>query len=295
MRKGTFYASAAYTAWGLFPIYFHALHQVAAVEILLNRMIWALVFLLGVLAWRRQWSWIPQLLQQPKVVLGFTASALLLSLNWLIYIWAVTNGHIIDASLGYFITPLISILIGFVVLRERLLPMQWLAVSLAALGVAWLSWQSGHLPWIGVGLALSFGTYGLLRKTSALGALEGLSLETFLLFPFAFAYLAWLTLQGSSALASGALPVRVLLLASGPITAVPLLLFAAGARRIPMSTLGMLQYISPFLQLLSGVWLYHEHFDSQRLLGFAAIWLALIVYSGDSLWRTLKMQKQGSM
>lgn len=291
MHKGTLYAIAAYLAWGLFPIYFKSLHEVAALEILLNRMIWALVFLLGVLAWRKQWSWIPLLLTRPRVVAGFAASATLLSVNWLIYIWAINNGHIIDASLGYFITPLVNIVIGFAVLRERLAPLQWLSVGLAAAGVAWLGWQSGHLPWIGVGLALSFGTYGLLRKTSALGALEGLSLETFLLFPFAFAYLAWLGAHGQSSLTNGAPHLRLLLIASGPITAVPLLLFAAGARRITMTTLGILQYIAPFMQFAIGVWLYQEYFDSQRLLGFATIWLALIVYSCDSLWRTLKTQR----
>ncbi len=284
MRKGILFAGTAYFLWGLFPIYFKTLHEVPALEILLNRMLWALLFLLGVLTWRKQWAWVKTTWQQPRLIGGFALSALLLSANWFVYIWAVNHGHIIDASLGYFITPLVNILIGSVWLRERLRPGQWAAVALAAAGVVWLTVQAGHLPWIGLALAISFGTYGLLRKTSALGALEGLSLETALLFPFAFAWLAWLNWQGHNSFIASGTDIKLLLLISGPITAIPLLLFAAGARRIPMTTLGLLQYISPLVQLLLGVWLYREPFDSGRLFGFIAIWAALFVYSAEGLW-----------
>jgi chloramphenicol-sensitive protein RarD len=284
MQVGILYAAIAYVLWGVFPIYFKALQEVSPLEILLHRIVWALAFLLIVLAWRRQWSWIGKVLRQPKVLAGFTASAILLSLNWYIYIWAVNNGHVVDASLGYFITPLVNVLLGFLLLHERMRPAQWAAIALAAFGVAWLTWQAGHLPWIGLMLALSFGSYGLLRKTAALGPLEGLSLETFLLFPLAFGSLGVLAWHGHNAFAQAPITSKWLLVAAGPITAVPLLLFAAGARRIPLSTLGLLQYIAPSLQLLIGVWLYSEPFGGERVAGFVAIWSALAGYSLEGLW-----------
>jgi chloramphenicol-sensitive protein RarD len=286
MQAGILYAAVAYALWGLFPIYFKALQAVAPIEILLHRIIWSLVFLAAVLAWRRQWSWLRNLLRQPATVAAFAASALLLSTNWFIYIWAVHQGRVIDASLGYFINPLVSVLLGFFLLQERLRPIQWSAIGLAALGVAWLTWQAGSFPWIGLTLALTFGSYGLLRKIAVLGPLEGLSLETVLLFPFAFAYLVFLAQDGHSALLQGSFLTQGLLVAAGPITAIPLLLFAAGARRIPLSLLGLLQYIGPTLQLLIGVWLYHEPFGGMRFIGFALIWAGLLVYSAESARRT---------
>jgi len=293
MRKGTLFAGSAYMVWGLFPLYFHALNVVPSVEILLNRMLWSLFFLIAILAWRKQWGWIRETLARPRLIGSFALSALLLSGNWFVYIWAVNDGHVIDASLGYFITPLVNILIGSVILRERLRAGQWLAVAFAAAGVAWLTVLTGHLPWIALFLALTFGTYGLLRKTLALGALEGLSLETALLFPFAFAYLAWLTWHGQNSLISASPDIKVTLMLSGPVTAIPLLLFAAGARRIPMTTLGLLQYIAPMVQLLLGVWVFHEPFDHNKLLGFILIWAALVVYSAEGLWINLRTNKQG--
>jgi chloramphenicol-sensitive protein RarD len=295
MRKGILYATACYTAWGMFPIYFKALQQIPPMEILLHRMVWALLFLLMVLAWRNQWSWVRQVAQQPKLIAGFAASALLLSVNWFIYIWAINNGRVIDASLGYFMTPLVSVLLGYSLLHERMRAAQWCAIALAACGVAWLAWQTGHPPWIGLSLALSFGVYGLLRKTAALGALEGLSLETLLLFPFAFGYLVYLTMNGHNAFISGDNSSRWLLLAAGPITAIPLLLFAAGARRIPMATLGLLQYISPSLQLILGVYLYKESFGNDRLIGFTAIWLGLLLYSAEGLRHNYLKQKTAKL
>ena len=286
MRTGMLYATAAYILWGLFPIYFKALQGVPAIEILLHRIIWAMLFLMLVLAWRKQWKWIGKVLRQPRVLAGFAASALLLSCNWLTYIWAVGNGRVVEASLGYFITPLVNVLLGFLLLRERLRPVQWAAIALAASGVAWLTWQAGNPPWIALALAATFGSYGLLRKTAALGALEGLSLETLLLFPLALGYLGWLTLEGQNTFIAASASTRWLLLAAGPITAVPLLLFAAGARRIPLSTLGLLQYSSPTLQLMLGLWLFHEPFSGARLIGFVVIWVALAIYSVESLWHS---------
>lgn len=287
-----FFAATAYVLWGLFPLYFRLLQGVPAQQILMHRIIWSLAFVLVVLAWRRQWLWLPKLLRQPRVLLGFGASAVLLSTNWLIYIWAVNSGRVVDASLGYFITPLVSVLFGYLLLKERLRPLQWVAVALAAAGVAWLTWQSGQLPWIGLMLAATFGTYGLLRKTAALGPLEGLTLETLLLFPLALGYLALLSAQDQNVFHGASTATRWMLAASGPITAIPLLLFAAGARRIPLSTLGVLQYIAPTLQLLIGVWLYHEPFGGARLTGFVTIWAALAVYSAEGLWQAHRGRQQ---
>lgn len=273
------YAAGAFLAWGLFPLYFHAIKDVPASEILAHRMAWSLVFLMLVLLVRRQWKWLPQVLRQPKVVISFVASAFLLSANWFVYIWAVNNGHVVDASLGYFINPLVNVLLGMLVLKEKLRRGQWLAIAVAATGVAWLTWQGGQVPYIALVLALSFGAYGLLRKTAALAALEGLSFETLILFPLAVAYLGWLVFHGQSVFINAeADSTRWLLVAAGPTTAIPLLLFAAGARRIPMSVLGMLQYMSPSLQMLLGVWVFHEAFSATRLVGFLFIWGALAIY-----------------
>ena len=278
------YAALAYVAWGLFPIFFKQLSNVNAVEVVMHRMVWSLVFLMGVLAVLRRWAWLGELTRQPKVLGAFALSALLLSANWSVYVWAVQNAHVVDASLGYFILPLVNVAFGFAFLKERPRPVQWLAVAVAAAGVVWLTVQAGRLPWVALVLAATFGVYGLLRKVATLGALEGLTLETLLLAPFAIGLLAWWAWHGRGALVQGDASTLGWLLLAGPLTAIPLLLFAAGARRIPMATLGILQYISPSLQMLLGVWLYGEAFDPARAVGFYLIWLALVVYSLDSLW-----------
>ena len=286
MRSGILSAALAFLCWGLFPIYFHALGDVPPVQILAHRVLWSLGFLLVVLAVRRQWKWLA-LVRQPRVFWSFAASALLLSANWLVYIWAVKNGHVIEASLGYFINPLVNIMFGYLLLKERMRPAQWGAIAIAALGVGWLTWQSGSVPWIALVLAATFGAYGLLRKTAALGALEGLSFETMVLFPFAAAYVGWLSVTGDNAFVNAPLDAtRILLVLAGPITAIPLLLFATGARKIPLSILGLLQYLSPTIQFLLGVWLFHEAFSSERLVGFLMIWAALALFAGEGLLRS---------
>jgi chloramphenicol-sensitive protein RarD len=224
--------------------------------------------------------------------LVFAVSAALLSGNWFLYIWAVTRGHVIDASLGYFINPLVNIVLGFGLLRERLRAAQWLAVAIAALGVLWLTWQGHHFPWIAVVLALTFGFYGLMRKVAALGPLEGLSLETVLLFPLAAAYLVWTALIGNNAFLRADSALRLVLIAAGPITAIPLLLFAAGARLIRLSTLGLLQFIAPTLQLVLGIWMFHEPFGGARIWGFVIIWAALAVYCAEGLLRNRRPAPQ---
>jgi chloramphenicol-sensitive protein RarD len=285
MTTGIVQAVLAYAAWGLMPLYFRALDQVAPFEVVLHRTLGALVFVFAVLAALRRFEWLVPALRSRRSVAGFGVSALLLSANWLLYVWAVHNGHVVEASLGYFINPLVNVLLGFFVLHERPRPVQWAAIALAACGVAWLTVQAGTLPWIALMLAATFGFYGLMRKTAALGALEGLALETLLLAPFAAVALAVWTWYGGTALAQPQAQTLGWLLLAGPITAVPLLLFAAGARRIPLATLGLLQYLSPTMQFAIGVWWFREPFDSARLAGFVLIWAACLLYSAESGWR----------
>jgi chloramphenicol-sensitive protein RarD len=290
MRTGILSAALAFFCWGLFPLYFHALQAIPPLQILAHRMLWSLLFLLIVLTVRRQWAWLA-IVRKPRVIASFVASAFLLSANWLVYIWSVNNGHVIEASLGYFINPLVNIMFGFFLLKERLRPAQWGAIGVAALGVAWLTWQAGTVPWIALVLAASFGAYGLMRKTAALGALEGLAFETMVLFPLAAMYVGWLTWQGQNAfVTSPSDSTRLLLIAAGPLTAIPLLLFASGARKIPMSVLGLLQYIAPTLQFLLGVWVFHEAFSIERLVGFAVIWAALALYAAEGLINAKRRQ-----
>ena len=284
---GVVYAALAFVWWGLFPLYFRVVTTVAPAEVLAHRVLWCLAFLAGVLTLRRQWSWLAPVLRQPKVLRAFAASALLISTNWLIYIWSVNNGRVLDASLGYFITPLVNGLLGYTLLHERPRRLQWVALVIAGCGVLWLTVQAGQLPWVALALAASFGCYGLLRKVAPLGALEGLTLETLLLAPLALSALAFWGWRGTASFPSTQLTTNLWLIAFGPITAVPLLLFAAGARRLSMTTLGLLQYIGPTMQLGVGVWAFGEHFTAARLVGFGCIWLALVLYSVDG-WRVAR-------
>ncbi|HEY8924957.1 MAG TPA: EamA family transporter RarD, partial [Polyangia bacterium] len=241
------------------------------------------VFLVLALTLTRRWSWLGRT-RDRRVWLTFTASAGALSCNWFAFLWAVDRGRVVDASLGYFINPFVSVLLGVVLLRERLRRSQVLALLPAALGVAWLAVQTGHMPWIGLMLALSFGLYGFLRKTAPLGALEGLTLETLLLAPLAAVFfLIWWARGQNGFVASGA-AFRLLVMAAGPITAVPLLLFAAGARRIPLSLAGIIQYVGPSLQLLVGVALFGEPFGHVRIVGFGLVWAALVLYTLEGRW-----------
>lgn len=281
-RKGLLYGISAYGLWGLFPLFFKQLQHVGSLEVVLHRMVWSLAFVLLVLAALRRWTWLREALRSPRLLATFAVSSLLLAANWLTYIWAVNNGHVLDASLGYFILPLVNVALGFVFLHERPRPGQWLAFGIAAAGVLWLALLTGHVPWIALGLALSFGFYGLIRKLAPLGALEGMSLETMLLAPLAAVALVW----GHQ---SGSMPAHdtrtwLLFLLCGPVTAIPLLLFSAGARRVPLSTMGILQYLTPTILLFLGTLLYGEPFAGPRLAGFALIWTALLLYSVDG-WR----------
>ncbi|MFM7760203.1 MAG: EamA family transporter RarD [Burkholderiaceae bacterium] len=288
MLRGVIAAASAFTLWGVFPLYLRLLQQVPSLEILSHRVLWSVVLLMGLLAIRRQWDWLALVRAQPRILITFATSALMVATNWVVYIWSVNHDHIVDASLGYFITPLFNVLFG-IGLGERLRITQWVAVGLAACGVLWLTVSEGAVPWIGLVIAVTFSLYGLLRKTAALGALEGLSMETMLLLPAAGLFLL-LPDAGSSHAFGSNVTLSLLLMAAGPVTAIPLLMFAYGARRIPLSLVGLLQYIGPSIQLLLGVWLYHEPFAGAKLTGFAMIWLGLAVYSGEALLRGWRLR-----
>ena len=287
MPSGPLAAALAYILWGLFPIYIKQVATVPALEIVLHRSAWSLVLMLGLLLVLRRFAWLRSVVGQPRTLALFALSALLLACNWLLYVWAVNAGRLLDASLGYFINPLVNVLLGYAVLHERPRPLQWAAVALAAVGVLWLALGAGHVPWVSLVLALSFGFYGLLRKTAPLGAIEGLALETLLLAPLAVGGLLWLGATGQGQFGQGDLRLDALLIAAGPATAVTLLLFASGARRVSMATLGLLQYIGPSIQFVLGVAVYHEPFSASRGIGFALIWAALALYSAAS-WRALR-------
>ena len=280
-RRGIGLALGAYAVWGLFPLYFRAVGALPAFELLAHRVLWAAVFVLGLLGVQRRFAWIAPALADRRVAGRALASALLIGLNWLIYLWAVARGQVVEASLGYFINPLVNVLLGAWLLHERLRPGQWVATACAAAGVLWLALHSGGLPWIALGLAFSFAGYGLLRKTSSLGPVEGLALETLLLLPLALLALAGLALAGTPRFLQLPGATQALVMAAGPVTVIPLLLFAAGARRIPFALLGLLQYLVPSTQLAIGVLHFGEAFGADRQLGFAAIWLGLLLYSLD--------------
>lgn len=282
-RLGIVYILGAYALWGVMPLYVRALHGVPSLQIVAHRIVWAAVLLVGFVAATQRLGFIQQLVQRPRIAWTFVASSVALSLNWLVYIWAVGEGRVVDASLGYFINPLFSVLLAVVVLKERLRALQWLAVGVAGLGVLWLALLARQLPWIGLTIAVSFGTYGLLRKTASIDALGGLTLETVLLLPLALGYLVYLAFTPQGMFVGGGPRLIALLFAAGPLTAIPLLAFAAGARRIPLSLVGILQYLSPSLQLAIGLLVFHERLPIAKLVGFALIWLAVALYSLEGL------------
>lgn len=283
MKKGMLASIGAYLLWGILPVYWKLLQTVPAGEILLHRMVWSLVLLLLLLSLKKQWRWLLQVRQNKRILLSFIGSALLLSLNWYTYIFAVNSGHIVEASLGYFINPLLNVLLGVFLLREHLRRRQWLAIVIAGVGVLYLTLQYGRLPWIALTLAFTFALYGLLRKTAALGSLTGLSLEMMILFLPAVSALFYLEYTGIAHFGNDGTAVNILLVFTGLATTLPLLLFAYGAQRIMLSTIGILQYIAPTLQFLLGVFIYRETFTTTRLIGFGCVWTALIIYTFDGL------------
>ncbi len=284
MNRGIALGVGAYVIWGVLPIFWKALETVGPVEILAHRIVWSIVFLGVIIAVRGSWNQLRNLTWPVTGRLLLAGS--LLTLNWLTYIWAVTNGHIVESSLGYFINPLLNVVLGVVILRERLDPVQWLAVGIAACGVGYMTVRVGSLPWIALVLATSFAIYALLKKQMrALGPIESLTVEVTLALAPALVFLTVLGASGEGAFWSGGGRVTVLLVFTGVATALPLLLFGAAAPRVKLSTIGLLQYIAPSLQFLIGVLLYDEIVGRDRMIGFILVWAALALYSGHSLAR----------
>lgn len=286
MNQGLWATAGSFFIWGLFPLYWRLLSAVPPTQIMAHRIVWCAALAGGFLTLSKGPTWWRAVTEQPRLVLMLCASALMVGTNWWLYIWAVNAGHIVETSLGYFINPLVSVLLGVVVLRERLNPRQWLAVAVAASGVAFLTWSFGALPWIALTLAASFGTYGLLRKMAVVPAVDGLAIESSVLLLPAIVYLLLMEHEGLGSFGHLSAGTSALLVAGGAVTALPLVLFAYGARRIPLATVGFLQYIAPTLQLLLGVFVFHESFTHTHLIGFGCIWAALVIYMLDSLLRS---------
>jgi chloramphenicol-sensitive protein RarD len=284
-RRGQAYGLLAYAIWGAFPLYFAALKPAGAWEILSHRILWTVLLRALVLLVRRVLSWARQLWQRPRLGLGVTAAALLIAVNWVIYVAAVLNGKTTEAALGYFLNPIVTVALGVVVLRERLRPLQWVAVAIGALAGIYLSVAAGSVPLIAICLAMSFGLYGLVKKKvgASLEAMHSLAAETAVLAPVAVVMLAVLTTRGDTTFTTDGGWHTALLVAAGVATATPLLLFAAAARRVPLVTIGLLQFITPVLQLLCGVLVLDEHMSGTRWVGFGIVWVALAVLSFDSL------------
>ena len=282
-NKGVLFALAAYILWGFFPLYFKAIQQVSALQILAHRIAWGFVFTLAVVLVLRQWKEFRASIFNRRTFLIYAGASVVLGINWFTYVWAVITNHVVESSLGYFINPIVSVLLGVIFLRERLRTFQWVAIAMVTAGVVYLTVTFGQLPWISLVLAVTFGFYGLLKKIAPLGALHGITLETAVLTIPSLAYLFIVNANGTGTFGHSTPLLDFLLVLSGPVTAIPLLLFATGARRIPLTTIGLLQYIAPTLQFLLGVLVFHEPFDQSRLIGFMIIWLALVLFSVENL------------
>jgi chloramphenicol-sensitive protein RarD len=278
---------AAYGMWGLVPLFWPLLKPAGAAEILAHRMVWSLAFVVAALLVVRRWAWIGELLRQPRKVGLVTIAAGFITVNWGVYIWAVNSGHVVEASLGYFINPLVTIAIGVLLLKERLRPAQWAAVGVGLAAVIVLTVGYGQPPWISLCLAFSFATYGLVKKKVNLGGIESLAAETAIQFLPALDYLLWLGAHGRATFAQEGAGHAALLASTGIVTALPLVCFGAAAIRVPLSTLGLLQYLAPVFQFLLGILYFHESMPPARWAGFALVWLALVLLTADA-WRTAR-------
>ncbi len=278
MKSGTWYAIGAYTLWGLLPIYWKWLQHVSSAQVLCHRISWSFLTLCVLILFLRQGREFLQAMVNPRYLRVYAVASVLIGINWLTYIWAVNAGFIVETSLGYFINPLLSVLLGVIFFHERLRPWQWAAISLAAAGVIYLTIVYGGPPWIALTLAITFGLYGMVKKTAPLGSLHGLALETGILLVPALAVLVHVNRIGQGAFLHAGIRADVLLAGAGLITVVPLLMFASAARRIPLSLIGILQYIAPTLQLLIGILVYREPFSVTKAIGFSIVWTALVIY-----------------
>ncbi len=291
-NSGVLYALAAYASWGMLPLYWKILSRIDALQILSSRVFFSLIFVWILLALKKKPLW-PRLLADPKRLRALLLSAILISANWGVYIWAVNSGHTVQASLGYYINPLFNVLLGLIFFKERLPVVQWIAFGLALVGILLLTLFSGVFPWISLILALTFGLYGLAKKTVAVDSLEALGSETLLMTPFALGILCWQGSHGAGAFSVSPL-FSVMLVASGIVTAIPLFWFAQGAKRLPLSTLGFVQFVSPTLQLIMGVLLFKEPFPARNLIAFAFVWSGLLLYVLSFFNDGLPVSKKGS-
>ncbi|MFJ6563496.1 EamA family transporter RarD [Streptomyces sp. NPDC091412] len=282
-RTGLLNGVAAYGMWGLVPIFWPLLKPAGAVEILAHRMVWSLAFVAVALLVVRRWAWVGELLRQPRRLALVVIAAAVITVNWGVYIWSVNSGHVVEASLGYFINPLVTIAMGVLLLKERLRPVQWAAVGTGAAAVVVLTIGYGRPPWISLCLAFSFATYGLVKKKVNLGGIESLAAETAVQFLPALGYLVWLGAHGTSTFAAEGAGHAALLASTGIVTALPMVCFGAAAIRVPLSTLGLLQYMAPVFQFLIGVAYFHESMPAERWAGFALVWLALTLLTWDGL------------
>jgi chloramphenicol-sensitive protein RarD len=280
--KGTWYTALAYALWGFFPIYWKFLGGISALQLTCHRIVWSFAVLVMMIAGSNGWHVLRQAISARRSVAVYSVAAVVIALNWLIFVWAVEIGQIVQISLGYFVNPLLSVVLGVLFFRERLRPLQWVSVVLAGVAVLYLTIAVGAVPWIGLSLAAAFGTYGLLKKIAPLGAVHGLTLETGILVLPAAAWLAAEEAAGRGALFHSGTVRDLLMFGAGPVTTFPLLLFAAGVRRIPLSVVGMLQYINPTMQILTAVFVYHEPFSRAQLIGFSLVWAALALFAVES-------------
>lgn len=282
-RTGLLNGFAAYGMWGLVPLFWPLLKPAGAVEILAHRMVWSLVFVAVALLLIRRWAWAGELLRRPRRLALVAVAAAVITVNWGVYIWAVNSGHVVEASLGYFINPLVTIAMGVLILKERLRPVQWAAVGIGLAAVLVLTAGYGRPPWISLCLAFSFAVYGLVKKKVDLGGVESLAAETAIQFLPALGYLLWLSAHGEASFVSGGAGHATLLASTGLVTALPLVCFGAAAIRVPLSTLGLLQYLAPLFQFLLGIFYFHEAMPPERWAGFGLVWLALMLLTADAL------------
>ncbi len=284
MKRGVWFALGAYLTWGLFPIYWQLLKHVPALELLSHRIIWSLASLAIVISLARQWGDFRALALNRKMLGLYSIAGALIGVNWLIYVWAVNSDFIVETSLGYFINPLLSVLLGVIFFRERLRPFQWFPVGLAAAGVVYLTSVYGRLPWIALSLAFSFGFYGMVKKMAPLSSMFGLTLETGVLLLPALGYLLYMEFTGQASFLHTGLPSDALMVGAGLVTTIPLLMFASAARAIPLSALGIMQYIAPTLQFLIGVLVFKEPFTPTMAIGFGIVWVALALFWGEGFY-----------
>ena len=286
--NGALSAVIGFLLWGILPIYWKQISYVPSLEIFAHRIIWSLLFVTLLLTVNKNWGWLKVAIKNPRKILIFTISSLFIGINWYIYIYAVNNNFIVEASLGYFINPLFNVFLGVIFFREKLSKNQWLAVGLAFIAVSYLTISYGRLPWVALTLAFCFGIYGLLRKIAKLGASEGLFIEMLILSIPALVYLISISISGSGSFTNIDFKTDIYLVLAGLVTMLPLLFFTHAAQKVPLSTLGLLQYMAPLLQFLIGVFLYAEEFGTKDLIGFTGIWLALSIYTFDLLRRSRK-------